>query len=100
MSNNDENVEQITKTPRNVPKREKDPKRVAAGRKLAESNRRMREEHARYKAAQAEKEAQAAETSTSRPQRLKSKATKIVMEIVDGFQNFLLLTSYHWLELD
>ena len=100
MSNNDENVEQITKTPRNVPKREKDPKRVAAGKKLAESNRRMREEHARYKAAQAEKEAQAAETSTSRPQRLKSKATKIVMEIVDGFQNFLLLTSYHWLELD
>ena len=28
--------EQITKTPSNIPKREKDPKRVAAGKKLAE----------------------------------------------------------------
>ena len=68
MSNNDENVEQIAKTPSNVShgskdqKREKDPKRVAAGKKLAESNRRMREEHARFKAAQAEREAQTAET--------------------------------------
>ena len=50
--------EQITKTPSNVPKKEKDPKRVAAGKKLAESNRRMREEHAKFKAEQAEREAQ------------------------------------------
>ena len=32
MSDN-EQVEQITRTPSNVPKREKDPKRVAAGKK-------------------------------------------------------------------
>ena len=32
----DEQVEQITKAPSNVPKKEKDPKRVAAGKKLAE----------------------------------------------------------------
>ena len=63
MSNNDENVEQITKTPSNVPKREKDPKRVAAGKKLAESNRRMREEHARYKTVEAQK----AEQDTAEP---------------------------------
>ena len=45
-------VEQITKVPSTAPKREKDPKRVAAGKKLAESNKRMREEHARYKASE------------------------------------------------
>ena len=50
MSDNTEQVEQITKVPSVAPKREKDPKRVAAGKKLAESNKIMREEHARYKA--------------------------------------------------
>ena len=50
MSDNADQVEQITKVPSVAPKREKDPKRVAAGKKLAESNKRMREEHARYKA--------------------------------------------------
>ena len=50
MSDNAEQVEQITKVPSAAPKREKDPKRVAAGKKLAESNKLMREEHARYKA--------------------------------------------------
>ena len=47
MSNNGENeaehVEQITRTPSNVSQRSKDPKRVAAGKKLAEKNRQMRE---------------------------------------------------------
>ena len=47
-----EQVEQITKVPSAAPIREKDPKRVAAGKKLAESNKRMREEHARYKASE------------------------------------------------
>ena len=47
-------VEQITKVPSAVPIREKDPKRVAAGKKLAENNKRMREEHAQYKALEAE----------------------------------------------
>ena len=63
MSDNDENVEQITKTPSTVPKKEKDPKRVAAGKKLAERNKQMREEYARYKAEQAEREAHALETT-------------------------------------
>ena len=64
MSNNDENVEQITKTPSNVPKREKDPKRVAAGKKLAESNKRMREEYARYKALEVQKTSEAPPETT------------------------------------
>ena len=59
MSDNAEQVEQITKAPSNVAKREKDPKRVAAGKKLAESNKRMREEHARYKAMEAQRVAEA-----------------------------------------
>ena len=48
-------VKQITKAPSIAPKREKDPKRVAAGKKLAESNKRMREEHAKYKAMEAQR---------------------------------------------
>ena len=58
MSDNAEQselVEQITKVPSVAPKREKDPKRVAAGKKLAESNKLMREEHARYKALEAQR---------------------------------------------
>ena len=50
-----EQVEQITKTPSNVQKKEKDPKRVAAGKKLAEKNKLMREEHARLKASEAQR---------------------------------------------
>ena len=69
MSNNGENeaerVEQITRTPSNVQQKIKDPKKVAAGKKLAEKNRQMREEHARYKAAQEAQAAQASETSTT-----------------------------------
>ena len=55
MSDNTEQVEQITKEPSAAPKREKDPKRVAAGKKLAEKNKQMREEHARYKASEAQR---------------------------------------------
>ena len=55
MSDDTDKVEQITKTPSNVPKREKDPKRVAAGKKLAEINKRMREEYAKYKEAEAQR---------------------------------------------
>ena len=57
MSANTEQVEQITKEPSEAPKREKDPKRVAAGKKLAEKNKQMREEHARYKASEEERRA-------------------------------------------
>ena len=59
-----ERSEQITKAPSNVPKREKDPKRVAAGKKLAESNKRMREEHARYKALEVQRPSETTETET------------------------------------
>ena len=52
MSNN---TEQITKEPSNVQKKEKDPKRVAAGKKLAEKNKQRREEHARLKASEAQR---------------------------------------------
>ena len=52
---NAEVVEQITKAPSNVAKKEKDPKRVAAGKKLAEKNKQMREDYARYKAAEAQR---------------------------------------------
>ena len=54
MSDNTEQVEQITKEPSAAPTREKDPKKVAAGKKLAEKNKQMREEHAKYKAKEAE----------------------------------------------
>ena len=68
MSDNSEH-EQITKTPSNVPKREKDPKRVAAGKKLAENNKRMREEYAKYKALEAQRAAESPpETSTTEPE--------------------------------
>ena len=53
--NDEQLVEQITKAPSNVAKKEKDPKRVAAGKKLAEKNKQMREEYARYKAAEAQR---------------------------------------------
>ena len=53
-----EQVEQITKVPSVAPIREKDPKRVAAGKALQVKNRIMREEHARYKAEEAERNKQ------------------------------------------
>ena len=53
--------EQITKVPSAAPIREKDPKRVAAGKALQVKNRIMREEHAKYKAEEAERNKQARE---------------------------------------
>ena len=50
--------EQITKEPSAAPIREKDPKKVAAGKALAVRNKAMREEHARYKAEEAERNKQ------------------------------------------
>ena len=58
MTEQVEQVEQITKVPSAAPIREKDPKRVAAGKKLAEKNKQMREEHARYKAEEAQRVSQ------------------------------------------
>ena len=52
---NAEQVEQITKAPSNVAKKEKDPKRVAAGKKLAEKNKQVKEEYARLKASEAQR---------------------------------------------
>ena len=51
-------VEQITKEPSAPAPREKDPKKVAAGRALAARNKAMREEHARYKAEEEERNKQ------------------------------------------
>ena len=54
MSDDTQVVEQITKEPSVAPSRVKDPKRVAAGKALAEKNKQMREEHAKYKTMEAE----------------------------------------------
>ena len=59
-----DNTEQITKEPSIAPKREKDPKRVAAGKKLAEKNKQMREEHARLKASEEERRVSEAQRAT------------------------------------
>ena len=60
MSDNaEQKVEQITKAPSNVPKKEKDPKRVAAGKKLAEKNKLMKEDYARLKASEAQRATEA-----------------------------------------
>ena len=53
-----EQVEQITREPSAAPPREKDPKRVAAGKALAVRNKTMREEHAKFKAEEAERNKQ------------------------------------------
>ena len=50
--------EQITKEPSAAPVREKDPRRVAAGKALQVKNRIMKEEHAKYKAEEAERNKQ------------------------------------------
>ena len=76
MSDDTDKVEQITKAPSAAPIREKDPKRVAAGKKLAEKNKQMREEHAKYKAMEAESNKQMREENekykASEEERLKS----------------------------
>ena len=50
-----EKVEQITREPSAAPIKEKDPKRVAAGKALAVKNKQMREEHAKYRAEEEER---------------------------------------------
>ena len=76
MSDDTDKVEQITKAPSAAPIREKDPKRVAAGKKLAEKNKQMREEHAKYKAMEAESNKQMREENekykASEEERLQS----------------------------
>ena len=71
-----EQVEQITKEPSTATIREKDPKRVAAGKALAVKNKQMREEHAKYKAMEAESNKQMREENekykASEEERLKS----------------------------
>ena len=52
-----EKVEQITREPSAPTTREKDPKRVAAGKALAVKNKQMREEHAKYRAEEVERNA-------------------------------------------
>ena len=51
-------VEQITKVPSTPPPREKDPKRVAAGKALQVKNREAKEELLRYRAQEAERNKQ------------------------------------------
>ena len=51
-------VDQITREPSAAPIREKDPKRVAAGKALAVKNKQMREEHAKYRAEEVERNKQ------------------------------------------
>ena len=91
MSDNADQVEQITKAPSAAPNREKDPKRVAAGKKLAEKNKQMREEHAKYKAMEAESNKQMREENekykASEEERLKADETSLS----DGFLSQLTL---------
>ena len=54
-------VDQITREPSVAPIREKDPKRVAAGKALAVRNKTMREEHAKYRAEEVERNKQTKE---------------------------------------
>ena len=53
-----EKVDQITREPSTATIREKDPKRVAAGKALAVKNKTMMEEHAKYRAEEAERNKQ------------------------------------------
>ena len=62
--NAEQQVEQITKAPSNVMKKEKDPKRVAAGKKLAEKNEQMKEDYARLKASEEERRITEAQRAT------------------------------------
>ena len=89
MSDNTEQVEQITKVPSVAPKREKDPKRVAAGKKLAESNKIMREEHARYKAEEAQKRNDESLQIHETPESLETETND--SSLSDGFLSQLTL---------
>ena len=89
MSDNTEQVEQITKVPSVAPKREKDPKRVAAGKKLAESNKLMREEHARYKAEEAQRVSEVSQQVHEAPESLETETND--SSLSDGFLSQLTL---------
>ena len=91
MSDNAEQVEQITKVPSVAPKREKDPKRVAAGKKLAESNKLMREEHARYKASEESRLALEAQGGGTMNQGVPDEMSD--ESLSDGFLSQLSLTN-------
>ena len=72
--------------------RAKDPKRVAAGKKLAEKNKQMREEHAKYKAMEAESNKQMREENekykaSEEEERLKGDDSSLS----DGFLSQLTL---------
>ena len=71
--------------------RAKDPKRVAAGKKLAEKNKQMREEHAKYKAMEAESNKQMREENekykASEEERLQGDDSSLY----DGFLSQLTL---------
>ena len=94
MSDNTDQVEQITKAPSTAPIREKDPKRVAAEKKLAEKNKQMREEHARYKELEAESNKRMREENekykASEEERLKGDETS-GSSLSDGFLSQLTL---------
>ena len=76
MLDNTEQVEQITREPSAAPIKEKDPKRVAAGKALAVKNKQMREEHAKYRAEEEERNKQMKEENerykASEEERLQS----------------------------
>ena len=92
-------VEQITKVPSIegrviAPKREKDPKRVAAGKKLAESNKIMREEHAKYKASEEERRIMEAQRVSETPETTETTETETNdPSLSDGFLSQLSLTN-------
>ena len=86
--------EQITKEPSAAPIREKDPKKVAAGKALAVRNKAMREEHARYKAEEAERNKQMRQEN----ERYKATEEEERMQVgdldpSDGFLSQLTLTN-------
>ena len=94
-----DNTDQITREPVVegqvvTTNRAKDPKRVAAGKKLAEKNKQMREEHAKYKAMEAESNKQMREENekykASEEERLKADEAND-SSLSDGFLSQLTL---------
>ena len=86
-----DNAEQITKEPSIAPKREKDPKRVAAGKKLAEKNKQMREEHARLKASEEERRVSEAQRATDSLHE--TTTDQLSSDVVGGLLSQLSLTN-------
>ena len=93
MSDNTEQVEQITKAPSYTPKKGKDPKRVAAGMKLAESNKIMREEHARYKASEEARRISEAQRASETPEPRETETETNDSSLSDGLLSQLSLTN-------